>query len=265
MAIFYTSVSLVSAFVMWYDIPMPLAPLQRVKDWWRTLPADMRFPASVLGICGVVVLILSTVYMREHVLSPFRISNNVLKPAQELLAQQATRANELESSKTKDTDRDGLSDYSELYVYRTSPYLSDTDSDGIPDAIEIAQGTDPNCPTGTVCTQLVNQEASGPSTSTFGELTNVNPLLPAGGVSVPAEIRDAQLFIEEAQDSSQMTPAQIKDALIKYSLVTADQLKSLSDEELRTVYTATYARVLEIRQSAAKAKASSGTVTSTSP
>ena len=240
---------------------MPLAPLQRVKDWWRSLPTETRFPASVLGICGVVVLILSTIYMREHVLSPFRISNNVLKPAQDLLVRQSERANELEASKTKDTDRDGLSDYSELYVYRTSPYLSDTDSDGIPDAIEIAQGSDPNCPAGTVCIQLDNQQPSGPSTSTFSDLANVGQFSASNDPNMPPEIRSAQQFIQEAPNPSQVTPLQIRELLAKFNLVTAESLQTLTDGELQSIYATTYARVLKIRESAVN----TGKSTSTTP
>jgi hypothetical protein len=53
----------------------------------------------------------------------------------------------------KDSDNDGLSDYDELYVYYTSPFLEDTDGDGINDAQEIKNGTDPNCPEGQMCNQ----------------------------------------------------------------------------------------------------------------
>src|SRR3989344_3458461 len=45
----------------------------------------------------------------------------------------------------KDTDGDGLNDYDELYIYKTSPYLEDSDSDGVSDSAEIQKGTNPNC------------------------------------------------------------------------------------------------------------------------
>ncbi len=48
--------------------------------------------------------------------------------------------------KAKDTDQDGLSDYDELNIYGTSPYLPDTDSDGYSDKKEVDDGYDPNCP-----------------------------------------------------------------------------------------------------------------------
>ncbi|MFA4937523.1 MAG: hypothetical protein WC575_04565 [Patescibacteria group bacterium] len=51
----------------------------------------------------------------------------------------------------QDSDKDGLSDYDELYVYKTSPYLKDTDSDGYTDDTEIASGNNPTCPAGQTC------------------------------------------------------------------------------------------------------------------
>jgi hypothetical protein len=37
----------------------------------------------------------------------------------------------------RDTDRDGITDYDELYVLGTDPYHSDTDRDGIPDLLDL--------------------------------------------------------------------------------------------------------------------------------
>ncbi len=79
-----------------------------------------------------------------------------------------------------DTDKDTLSDYDELYMYSTSPYLPDTDSDKRADATEIAEGTDPLCPEGTVCTD--EEFGSGVAVST----TPASPLLEGAGT--PDEI-----------------------------------------------------------------------------
>lgn len=59
--------------------------------------------------------------------------------------------NSAEVLRNKDTDNDGLSDWDELNVYRTSPYLEDSDSDGFSDKKEIDSNNDPNCPTGRDC------------------------------------------------------------------------------------------------------------------
>lgn len=44
----------------------------------------------------------------------------------------------------EDTDGDGLSDWDEVFVHQTSPKYSDSESDGIDDAYEIANGMNPN-------------------------------------------------------------------------------------------------------------------------
>lgn len=62
----------------------------------------------------------------------------------------------------KDTDGDGLSDYDEIYVYGTSPYLRDTDSDNISDYDEIAMGSSALCKEGESCSiDFSEEEASG--------------------------------------------------------------------------------------------------------
>lgn len=42
-----------------------------------------------------------------------------------------------------DTDGDGLSDYAEVFVYRTDPMKADTDKDGMPDGWEVKHGLNP--------------------------------------------------------------------------------------------------------------------------
>ena len=60
-----------------------------------------------------------------------------------------------------DTDKDSLSDWDELNIYKTSPYLEDSDSDGILDKDEVKNGEDPNCPKGQICEDsLMKDDAS---------------------------------------------------------------------------------------------------------
>ena len=86
----------------------------------------------------------------------WQLQKNIVYPLyggidpKELAKQTATQAVAVDD-KTKDTDKDGLTDYLEINVYHTSPYLADTDGDGIPDGTEVKNGTDPNCPEGKVC------------------------------------------------------------------------------------------------------------------
>lgn len=63
-----------------------------------------------------------------------------------------TRKPENLDLKLIDTDGDGISDWDELFIYGTSPYLADTSGDGISDYDAIfVHGIDPLCPRGEDC------------------------------------------------------------------------------------------------------------------
>lgn len=223
---------------------MVFGPFQRVRALWQEWPAETRFSVGILGICGLAVILLSSVYLRSSILSPFRVPTAKLIGAQERLQAIAasSEAREAERLKGKDTDRDGLSDYAELHIYKTSPYLADSDSDGIPDAIEIAQGTNPNCPTGQTCGGLVNADVQ----PIYNVTSSYSNLLQQPQIRVVET--EAQQFILEAPDPDSVTPRQARDLLVTSRLIPADQLTGLSDADILLVYRATYAQVLQIRE-----------------
>jgi len=55
----------------------------------------------------------------------------------------AQKAVEAQNELAKDSDNDGLSDYDELFVYKTDPYNPDTDGDGFLDGDEVTNGFNP--------------------------------------------------------------------------------------------------------------------------
>jgi len=69
----------------------------------------------------------------------------------------ADEINSVEAQQLRDTDRDGLSDFDELYVYTTSIYLADTDSDGISDKREVDDGKNPLCAENTNCGNVLGE------------------------------------------------------------------------------------------------------------
>jgi len=62
------------------------------------------------------------------------------KPLNKLTAAEITKL------KATDTDKDTLSDYNEIYVYKTDPFNPDTDGDGYKDGAEVKGGYNPNGP-----------------------------------------------------------------------------------------------------------------------
>ena len=108
--------------------------------------------------------------LREKYAAP---SLNVAQPTEDTLKLQS-----------QDSDMDGLSDYSEIYLYHTNPYKEDSDGDGIFDKQEIVAGSDPNCPAGTQCSQTVpGSETVSESASV--DNTNSTATLPSDKTNVP--------------------------------------------------------------------------------
>jgi hypothetical protein len=118
------------------------------------LEKSQKIAAAVLAFFAFLIIVIWSVQFKKSITQPF---------AYQLHQQSATnqqpanvcpngQCNQSEKDlKNKDTDGDGLSDWDELNIYNTSPYLEDSDSDGFSDKQEINNGKDPNCPAGQNC------------------------------------------------------------------------------------------------------------------
>ncbi len=161
---------------------------------------QQKFALLLVAFIGFLAIGIA-VYQFFHTLrAPFAIKNVALN-INGLTTQQAL----IEGLRTKDTDEDGISDYDELYTYRTSPYLADSDSDKISDKDELAAGKNPNCPEGKDCLQ--------PS------ITNTNSLVVIPGTPQASDIPIATLR-----------------QTLKDAGAPEDVLNGMSDDELRQLY-----------------------------
>lgn len=129
---------------------------------------------------------------------------------------------------SKDTDKDGLTDYDELYIYKTSPYLPDTDSDGYLDKQEIDGGYDPLCPKGMDC-RGTTAAPTGTSTSTAEQEVTPPPETGTGTATEP-------LPQEVIDELNKLTPAEIRELLRASGQMTEEQLGQIDDETLMQIY-----------------------------
>lgn len=150
---------------------------------------------------------------------------------EEFLTSDERESREMEEAKTKDTDGDGLVDYDELYVYKTSPYILDSDSDGFDDKQEVYSGNNPNCPTGKSCGLIAGSAETVAETSAadaFIEGLGEDQLLDAGSVTFESE-EDVETFFQQA------TMDQIRAALLE-SGMTQEELDQIDDDTLRAFF-----------------------------
>jgi hypothetical protein len=196
----------------------------------RTKPNLSREQKTAFGFVvgfGVLALLFGSFYMWKHVASPFVISYT----GPQFLTGNEQQQQEMEQLKKEDTDADGIDDYTELYVYRTSPYLQDSDSDGANDAMEVTRGDDPNCAPSMPCaataaeainpTDLRGSFAEDVVTETAGATVPETPVTPAAIASTLAQMSTEELralLIEAGSDEATvntLTDEQLRTALVE--------------------------------------------------
>ncbi|NIP33143.1 hypothetical protein GWN26_14420 [Candidatus Saccharibacteria bacterium] len=174
-----------------------------MNSQYRKLSKGEKWSLFILSAATLSIVVLGAWQMRSTIFAPFE-----RQPSGELREQLDPTKN-IEELRNQDTDQDGLSDFDELYVHATSPYLPDSDSDGITDSAEIEAGKDPNCPEGQDCYFV----QGGTTAEEIGEEVDLT------------EQEKAELIL-------QLPTEQLRELLLEAG-VPGETLEQLSDEELK--------------------------------
>lgn len=203
---------------------MPMEEAERTtKKGWAALAIEAKAGVVIFGIIGVLGLVFSGFFLMQHIHEPFNIDYQ----GEAYVSLSEREAQEIAFQKAADTDGDGISDYDELNVYRTSPYLMDSDSDGFDDGQEIKSGDNPNCPAGEDCN--------------FGSDAAINSPLAASDLTDDLPFEDPGLggTIETEEDLAnflnQLTTEDIRAALVAQGIDQAT-VDALSDDEVRGLF-----------------------------
>lgn len=216
-----------------------------VAERWNSLAREQKISAGILAFCGVIAMTLSVQRIQAGVNNPFTVSKTKYEQSKSVVETIAPEQRELEESKRRDTDGDGISDYDEEKVIGTSPYLRDTDGDGIPDNAELAQGTNPICPEGQACT-------GEPMDLTL--ITSSTRLFLTGGVTegytgdemyaqFQMGLNEGKKQVKATGSTSTMLeptlvrdPAEIRRVLRESGKITEADLAKITDEQLLKLY-----------------------------
>jgi len=148
---------------------------------------------------------------------------------------------------TKDTDGDGLTDWEEINIYNTSPYIEDSDSDGDDDFFEVKNGANPNCHKGIDCsgqTALIKTEIPKQKTEQdiLGDIESLSSLIEQaepGDLKSDLELNSKELNDEEKKLSDVLEgksdAKELRELLIN-SGMSKEMLDQISDEILLESY-----------------------------
>lgn len=193
---------------------------------------EQKIGVILLAAFVLLAVSLGILQMRNNLYKPFAL-NASIPP---LIGQEV---NTSEALRYRDTDFDGLSDFDELYIFSTSPYLADTDSDGIEDGEEIEKGTSPVCAEGTKCgTGTVVTEA----TTILTKPDNVSLYDQEAPASMEEYLQNPEVLRQILFDSgvNQDVLDKITDQellIMSNDIFSTSSLKDLSDENFNTTGT----------------------------
>jgi hypothetical protein len=188
------------------------------RQSFSSLPRPQKIAVILLSLvaCGIIGVWIWQ--FENRINSPFRLS-----PEDKILAEEAAKkkAEEETINRTKDTDKDGLSDYDEINIYGTSPYLEDTDGDNISDFDEVRIGKDPLCAEGSDCSLFTSDK-----TDNLGDATEEVSQNPA------EKVEDDLLIKALSGDGNAETMRQI----LLQAGASKEEVDLISDEDLMNMY-----------------------------
>jgi len=179
---------------------------------------------GIFIICGISGVVFGGAYLMQNIANPFNIEYS--GPGYVSLDEQEDM--EVELQKSRDLDADGLSDYDEQYVYKTSPYVADTDSDGYDDKVEIESGNDPNCPRDEDCGASTADAQVGDNmaaTDLIGDQFDVDGVAP--DVSSPEGL---ETYMKS------LTAQEIRDYILQSGSIDEATLNAIDDETILQLF-----------------------------
>lgn len=191
-----------------------------------------------LGLIAIVAFIFGIWQLKTSIRLPIGLGNS---SEQTTNTEVAAVGEDVQKLQQQDSDSDGLTDYDELYIYKTSPYLTDTDSDTYSDKTELDSGNDPNCATGTSCKPTIISSAGNSDSAGAPTAAEIRALLKQAGATDEqiASYDDATLMSIYGEVSGELgtnntsSTSETGSSNLNLTPEQKDLIKNMSGSELR--------------------------------
>lgn len=184
----------------------------------------------LLLLFAVLAVGLGVLQIRNTIYGPFVVSANDDGGQVTLVLDENTQAQQI------DTDQDGLTDYEEKEFYETSPYLPDTDSDGVLDKAEIEAGGNPLCaPENDACQSAADVGNATPFNPSILPIDSALPTGILGGAPVQeggSTSPSASTLTLEDLGQLVNDPVTLRAVLLESGQITKAQLDAIPDATL---------------------------------
>lgn len=185
------------------------------------LGREQKIGFVLLLIFAIMAITLGVVQIRNTFYAPFALKDTVPSTYK-------SDVTGIDALRFRDTDGDGLSDFDELYIYGTSPYLYDTFGYGMSDKEVIARKL-PLCPKGQDC---VNPIISGQGAQNAVDVSTTFAV-----ASAPSQPPDV---LQMLHDPEQLRPLLVQAGMNKTLLdkISDADLMSMVNQLLQSTSTA---------------------------
>lgn len=208
----------------------------------NSMDKNRKIALIVLSVFSVSIIVIWSLNFKNSLRDPFSYkgdlivnnTNNQNNCADGNCATGEMTSDNLEL-KNIDTDGDGISDWDELFVYGTSPYLEDTDGDTLSDYEEIfVYKTNANCPEGQDCSNSLSQSTSQNSGSSEAS-NDFYDFLTSLETSVEQDVNSTSSNSSMGNSSEKVDAQSLRQILIQSGIEESD-LEQINDDDLMKLY-----------------------------
>lgn len=202
----------------------------------NSMDKNRKIALIILSVFSITIIVIWGLNFNSSLRDPFSYQGDLIASNKNNCVDGNCAVGEMTSDnlelKNIDTDGDGISDWDELFIHGTSPYLEDTDGDTLSDYEEIfVYKTNANCPEGQNCSNSLSQsevQNTEPSDDFYNFLTSLE-------TSVEQDINSTSSNSSLSESPENLDAQSLRQILIQ-SGIEENDLQQISDDDLLKLY-----------------------------